>query len=109
MPAQFRVLVVRRPKYACRTCEDVVVQVPAPARLIEGGLPTEATVAQVNIFGVVTWDGARDQVAHQETRDRSVAIRIVEDWRASGRDEARRCVAHSHCRSWAQLQTLIAR
>ena len=47
VPAQFRVLVVRRPKYACRTCEDVVVQAPAPSRLIEGGLPTEATVAQV--------------------------------------------------------------
>ncbi len=40
-------LVVRRPKYACRACEDVVVQAPAPARLIEGGIPTEATVAQV--------------------------------------------------------------
>src|SRR6202158_1323917 len=47
VPAQFRVLVVRRPKYACRACEDVVVQAVAPARLIEGGLPTEATVAQV--------------------------------------------------------------
>jgi transposase len=47
IPAQFRVLVVRRPKYACRACEDVVVQSPAPARLIEGGLPTEATVAHV--------------------------------------------------------------
>jgi len=47
VPAQFRVLVVRRPKYACRTCEDIVVQAPAPPRLIEGGLPTEATVAQV--------------------------------------------------------------
>jgi transposase len=47
VPAQFRVLVVRRPKYACRACEDVVVQAPALARLIEGGLPTEATVAQV--------------------------------------------------------------
>jgi transposase len=47
VPARFRVLVVRRPKYACRACEEVVVQAPAPARLIEGGLPTEATVAQV--------------------------------------------------------------
>jgi transposase len=47
VPAQFRVLVTIRPKYACRTCEDGVVQAPAPARLIEGGLPTEATVAQV--------------------------------------------------------------
>src|SRR6202790_3168005 len=47
VPAQFRVLVVRRPKYACRACENGVVQAAAPARLIEGGLPTEATVAQV--------------------------------------------------------------
>src|SRR3954470_12513943 len=47
VPAQFRVLVIRRPKYACRACEDGVVQVPAPARLIEGGLPTDGTVAQV--------------------------------------------------------------
>src|SRR3954454_14021974 len=47
VPAQFRVLVTRRPKYACRACEDGVTQAPAPARLIEGGLPTEATVAQV--------------------------------------------------------------
>jgi transposase len=47
VPAQFRVLVVRRPKYACRACENVVVQAPAPARLIEGGLSTEATVAHV--------------------------------------------------------------
>lgn len=47
IPAQFRVLVVRRPKYACRACEEVVVQAPAPARVIEGGLPTEATVAHV--------------------------------------------------------------
>lgn len=46
-PAQFRVLVMRRPKYACRACESGVVQAAAPARLIEGGLPTEATEAQV--------------------------------------------------------------
>ena len=46
VPAQFRVLVVRRPKYACRSCENAVIQAPAPNRLIEGGLPTEATVAQ---------------------------------------------------------------
>jgi transposase len=47
IPAQLRVIVVHRPKYGCRSCQDVVVQAPAPARLIEGGLPTEATVAQV--------------------------------------------------------------
>lgn len=47
IPAQFRVIVTRRPKYACRSCTDGVVQAPAPTRLIQGGLPTEATVAHV--------------------------------------------------------------
>ncbi len=47
IPAQFRVIVTRRPKYACRSCTNGVVQAPAPARLIPGGLPTEATVAHV--------------------------------------------------------------
>ncbi len=47
IPAQFRVIVTRRPKYACRSCKDGVVQAPAKPRLIEGGLPTEATVASV--------------------------------------------------------------
>jgi transposase len=47
IPAQFRVLVTRRPKYACRACEEGVSQAPAPARLIEGGLPTERLVAHV--------------------------------------------------------------
>jgi transposase len=47
VPAQFRVPVSRRPNYVCRTCEDGGVQAPAPARLIKGGLPTEATIAQL--------------------------------------------------------------
>ena len=34
VPAQFRVLVTRRPRYGCRACEGVVVQAPAPARQI---------------------------------------------------------------------------
>jgi transposase len=47
IPAQFRVILTRRPKYACRSCTDGVVQAPAPGRLIPGGLPTEALVAHV--------------------------------------------------------------
>jgi transposase len=47
IPAQFRVIVTRRPRYGCRACESAVLQAPAPARLIEGGLPTEALVANV--------------------------------------------------------------
>jgi len=47
VPAQFRVIITRRPKYACRSCGDGVRQAPAPAHLIEGGIPTEATIAHV--------------------------------------------------------------
>jgi transposase len=41
------VIVTRRPKLACRACPGTVVQTAAPARLIEGGLPTEALVAHI--------------------------------------------------------------
>jgi transposase len=54
IPAQFRVLVTHRPKYACRACEQAVVQAPAPERLIKGGLPTEAMVASV-LVGKYAW------------------------------------------------------
>jgi transposase len=65
-PARLVVRVTRRPKYGCRNCEKTgadgadasghpkrqretagIIQAPAPARLIEGGLPTEALVADV--------------------------------------------------------------
>jgi transposase len=45
IPAQLRVIVTHRPKYACRACQQAMVQAPAPERLIKGGLPTEALVA----------------------------------------------------------------
>ena len=47
IPMRYQVIVTRRPKYGCRTCASAVVQAPAPARLIEGGLATERTVAHV--------------------------------------------------------------
>jgi len=47
VPVQLRVIVTVRPKYACRACTDGVTQAPAPAHLIEGGLPTEGAIAHV--------------------------------------------------------------
>ena len=47
VPAQYQVILTRRPKYACRNCEGTVVQASAPARLIEGGLPTERLIAKI--------------------------------------------------------------
>ena len=47
VPAQFRVRVIRRPRYGCRACEEAVVQAPAPERPIDGGMATEALLAHV--------------------------------------------------------------
>ena len=47
VPAQLRVKVVCRPRYACRGCESAVVQAPAPERPIDGGMATEALVAHI--------------------------------------------------------------
>jgi transposase len=47
VPTTFRVLVTRRPRYGCRACEAAPVQAPAPPRIVEGGMPTEALIAHV--------------------------------------------------------------
>ncbi len=49
VPAQYRVLVTIRPRYACPKGRAGVTQAPAPAHLIEGGLPTEALIAHVMV------------------------------------------------------------
>jgi len=49
IPAQHRVLVTIRPRYACRCCSDGVTQALAPAHVVPGGLPTEALIADVLI------------------------------------------------------------
>jgi transposase len=47
VPAQLRVRVTRRPRYACRACEGAVVVAPAPERPIDGGMATEALIVHV--------------------------------------------------------------
>ena len=49
IPAQFRVLVTVRPRYACTRCDAGILQASAPPHLIEGGLPTEALMAHVAV------------------------------------------------------------
>jgi len=47
VPAQLRVIVTVRPKYACWTCTDGVTQAPETPHLIIGGLPTEGALAHI--------------------------------------------------------------
>jgi transposase len=111
IPAQFRVLVTHRPKYACRGCTEGVVQAPAPARLVTGGLPTEAMVAhvlvgkyadhlplyrQAQVFArqglALDRSTLADWVGHAAREFRPVHARLVETLKASPRlfvDETR--------------------
>jgi len=47
IPARSLVRVIRRPRYACRACEQAVVQAPAPERPIDGGMAAEGLLAHV--------------------------------------------------------------
>jgi transposase len=49
IPAKFRVIVTRRPRYACTACREGMMQAPAPAYLIEAGIPTEALLAHIAV------------------------------------------------------------
>ena len=49
VPARFQVIVTIRPKYACRRCAGGISQAATPHWLIEGGLPTEGTLAHVAV------------------------------------------------------------
>lgn len=57
VPAMFRVIVTPRPKYAFKNA-DGVIQAPALAHIIEGGVPTEALLAQIAVAKYA--DGSRD-------------------------------------------------
>jgi transposase len=48
VPAKFRVIVTRRPKYAFKDA-DGVIQALAPTHIIESGIPTEALLAQIAV------------------------------------------------------------
>src|SRR6516225_9792665 len=47
VPVQYQVKRIVRPRYGCRGCESAVVQAPAPAQPIDGGMATEAMLAHV--------------------------------------------------------------
>lgn len=49
VPAVVRVKRTIRPRYACRACESVIVQAPAPARMMDGGMVTTAFAAHIAV------------------------------------------------------------
>ena len=68
VPTTFRVLVTRRPRYGCRSCESAIVQAPAPARIVEGGHVRQSS-AQRHFCGkcgtaLWLWDPTWPELVH---------------------------------------------
>jgi transposase len=84
IPAQFRVLVTRRPKLACRACPGVVLQAPAPARLVEGGVPTEATVAHVMVSRYADHLPLYRQAQILARQGIAIGREVLADWTGTG-------------------------
>ncbi len=84
MAAKFRVIVTRRPKYAIKN-EDGVIQAPAPAHIIEGGIPTEALLAQIAVPKYA--DGLplyRQEAIYARTRSNSTTSSWPNGWASWG-------------------------
>src|SRR5215217_3136730 len=94
VPAVLRVRVIRRPRYACRACEEAVAQAPAPERPITGGMATEALVAHVL---VAKFSDHRVSRTHRQRR-RCGAVR-----------EMREGPSASAIRSWRQTTASCGR
>jgi transposase len=82
IPAIIRVKRIHRPRYGCRACEGAVVQAPAPARPVEGGLPTTALLAHV-AAAKFAWHlplnrQAQMLAGHGIDLDRSTLVRWIE-------------------------------
>jgi transposase len=93
LPAQFRVLVSKRPKFACRACQGVVVQAPAPARLIEGGMPTEAAVAHVLVARYADHMPLYRQAQGLARQGIEIGREVLADWLGAAAFEVRPVVA----------------
>ncbi len=82
VPAILRVKRIRRPRYGCRACASAVVQAPAPARAVDGGLPTTALLAHVAVskfaWHLPLYRQAQMLAGHGIDLDRSTLVRWIE-------------------------------
>jgi transposase len=89
LPARLRVLVTRRPKLACRSCPGVVLQAAAPERLVPGGLPTEATVAQVLVARYADHLPLYRQAQMLARQGLTLGREVLADWLGTAAQEIR--------------------
>ena len=87
VPVHYQVIVTHRPKYTCNSCKDVLVQAPAPAHVIEGGLPTEALIAQVLVSKHADHNPFYRQVQAMARQGIEVHRSVVASWAGVGAGE----------------------
>jgi transposase len=87
VPVQYVIRRTVRPKYACRACEGQIVQAPAPAHVVEGGLPTEALVAQVLVAKHADHVPIYTQVQAMARQGIRINRNVVTGWAGRGAGE----------------------
>lgn len=89
IPVQYYIHRTIRPKYACRRCEGQVVQAPAPAHVVEGGLPTEALIVQMLVAKHADHTPIYTQVAAMARQGIVVGRSVAAGWCGRGAGELR--------------------
>ena len=87
IPVQYFIRRTVRPKYACRACEGQIVQAPAPAHVVEGGLPSEGLVAQVLVAKHADHTPIYTQVQAMARQGIQINRNVVTGWAGRGAGE----------------------
>jgi transposase len=104
VPAVVRVVRTIRPKYACRACEGKVVQAPAHARLIAGGMVSTALVSWIAsakyAWGSTLYRQAQILAGYGVNIDRQTLARWMKHaaWTVKGLYRLQLAAMHSHPR-----------
>jgi transposase len=102
--AVLRVVRTIRPKYACRSCEETVVQAPARPRLIDGGMASTALVASIAAakfaWGSTLYRQSQILAGQGVAIDRQTLARWMKQaaWTLKGLYQLQLAAMHSHDR-----------
>jgi transposase len=89
IPAQFKVIVYERAKYACKACEgEGVVVAPVPAKPIDGGLPGFGLMADVLIKKYVEHLPLHRIREIYKRHGPDIPVSTLADWVAAGAESA---------------------
>ncbi|MCB8878542.1 IS66 family transposase [Acidisoma silvae] len=87
VPVQYFIRRTIRPKYACRACDGQIIQAPAPAHVVEGGLPSEALVAQILVAKHADHVPIYTQVQAMARQGIRINRNVVTGWAGRGAGE----------------------